>query len=113
MLTTPAASDVTFAGGPRNLASPSPFAGASKEQIRSIMSSLVHDLRQPLSTIELCADYLNLILSEAEPKARQQVGILQAQIEDVNRLIGEALHLLRASTGLTEAQAGQDCTAAS
>jgi hypothetical protein len=71
-----------------------PLAGSSHQQICIRLSALMHDLRQPLSTIELCADYLNLILPETELRIRQQLGLLQEQVQTANCLIDEAVRLL-------------------
>jgi len=87
--------------------------GLLQKQIWIILSGLVHDLRQPLSIIEICADYLNLILPEAEPKARQQVQLMQQQIGDADRLICEALRLVKVRYGQTGPGAVQAPAAAS
>jgi len=56
-----------------------------------IMSVLVHDLRQPLSVNDACADYLNLVLPAADHRARQQLELLQQQVGEANRILHEAL----------------------
>ena len=55
------------------------------------MSGLVHDLRQPLSVIDACADYLNLVLPPTDHRARQQLELLQQQVGEANRILHEAL----------------------
>jgi signal transduction histidine kinase len=55
------------------------------------MSNLVHDLRQPLSVIDACADYLNLVLPAADHRAREQLELLQEQVGEANRIMHEAL----------------------
>jgi signal transduction histidine kinase len=55
------------------------------------MTGLVHDLRQPLSVIDACADYLNLVLPANDRRARQQLELLQAQVGEANRILHEAL----------------------
>jgi signal transduction histidine kinase len=57
----------------------------------SMMSGLVHDLRQPLSVIDACADYLNLVLPPNDRRARQQLELLQQQVGEANRILHEAL----------------------
>jgi hypothetical protein len=52
---------------------------------------LVHDLRQPLSTIEACADYLNLVLPSGDQRGRRQLELLQRQIGDASRILHDAL----------------------
>ncbi len=113
MLTALVGSDVTMPGSGRSSTSASPITGPSQQQIRIVLSALVHDLRQPLSTIELCADYLTLILPETEMRARQQLGVLQEQVSDANRLISEALRLLKFEAPVAESETGQPLAAAS
>jgi hypothetical protein len=56
-----------------------------------IIGVLVHDLRQPLSVIDACADYLNLVLPATDYRARQQMELLQEQVGEANRIMHEAL----------------------
>lgn len=56
-----------------------------------IMSGLVHDLRQPLSVIDACADYLNLVLPADDDRSREQLELLQQQVGEANRILHEAL----------------------
>jgi K+-sensing histidine kinase KdpD len=56
-----------------------------------MISGLVHDLRQPLSVIDACADYLNLVLPATDRRARQQLELLQQQVGETNRILHEAL----------------------
>jgi len=56
-----------------------------------LVSGLVHDLRQPLSVIDACADYLNLVLPATDRRARQQLELLQQQVGEANRILHEAL----------------------
>lgn len=62
-----------------------------QQRVWPIMSGLVHDLRQPLSVIDACADYLNLVLPATDHRARQQLELLQEQIGEANRILHEAL----------------------
>ena len=55
------------------------------------MGSLVHDLRQPLSVIGACADYLNLVLPATDRRSRQQLELLQEQVGEANRILHDAL----------------------
>ena len=72
-----------------------PPTDASAEPLRQmlwpIMSGLVHDLRQPLSVIDACADYLNLVLQADHDRSRQQLELLQEQVGEANRILHEAL----------------------
>ena len=61
------------------------------QRVWPIMSSLVHDLRQPLSVIDACADYLNLVLPSNDRRARQQLELLQEQVGEANRIMHEAM----------------------
>jgi len=62
-----------------------------QQRVWPIMSVLVHDLRQPLSVIDACADYLNLVLPATDHRARQQLELLQQQVGEANRIMHEAL----------------------
>jgi K+-sensing histidine kinase KdpD len=82
MFTLPLISDVAAPGIAR---------GSGLFQQELILSGLAHDLRQPLSVIEVCVDYLDLVLPECEPETRQQLELLRLQVDNANRLICEAL----------------------
>jgi hypothetical protein len=56
-----------------------------------MLATLTHDLRQPLSIIEACADYLDMILPAEDLRAREQITVLRLQVADANRILGEAL----------------------
>jgi hypothetical protein len=66
-------------------------ANPLQQGVWPIMSVLVHDLRQPLSVIDACADYLNLVLPATDRRARQQLELLQEQVGEANRIMHEAL----------------------
>ncbi len=66
-------------------------ADAMQEKVWPMMSVLVHELRQPLSIIDACADYLNLVLPAHDDGARQQLELLQQQIGEANRILHDAL----------------------
>lgn len=70
------------------------LSGNNQQHMWSNMSRLVHDLRQPLSVIEICAEYLDLILPEGEQQIREQVKLLKQQIDDASRMLCEASGLL-------------------
>jgi nitrogen-specific signal transduction histidine kinase len=57
----------------------------------SVLSGLAHDLRQPLSIIEACADYLDLILPREDLRSRAQIVLVRQQVADANRILGDAL----------------------
>lgn len=62
-----------------------------EQKVWTIISGLVHDVRQPLSVIEACADYLDLVLPAADLRARRQLELLQQQVGDANRILHDAL----------------------
>ncbi|HLY20497.1 MAG TPA: hypothetical protein VKR61_24890 [Bryobacteraceae bacterium] len=68
-----------------------PLPNLVPDQVSTVVGLLVHDLRQPLSVIEACADYLDLVLPEADQRSRQQLELLQQQVGDANRIMHEAL----------------------
>jgi len=70
------------------------LSGTVQQHMWTDMSRLVHDLRQPLSVIEVCAEYLDLILPEDEQRIREQVKVLRQQVDDASRLLCEACGLL-------------------
>jgi signal transduction histidine kinase len=67
-----------------------------------LVSGLVHDLRQPLSVIDACADYLNLVLPATDLRARQQLELLQQQVGEANRILREALLKMHYTDGPQE-----------
>jgi len=73
-----------------------------QESVWPVMSALVHDLRQPLSVIDACADYLNLVLPPEDQRARHQLELLQEQIGEANRILHETLVKLHYSAAPPE-----------
>ena len=68
-----------------------PLPAPVQQQVSAVVSTLVHDLRQPLSVIEACADYLDLVLPETDGPTRQQLLLLQQQVADANQIMHEAI----------------------
>ena len=62
-----------------------------------VVRHLAHELRQPLSTIESIAFYLDLVLPRSEGKARRHLGKLQQEVHRINWILTDALHFLRAA----------------
>jgi signal transduction histidine kinase len=58
---------------------------------------LAHELRQPLSTIESIAYYLEIVLPQSEGKARRQVEKLQQVVQQAGWVLSDAVHFLQAS----------------
>ncbi len=59
----------------------------------NLLSNLAHELRQPLSTIESIAYYLELALSEANPKVRAQLERLRDSVAQSDNMLRDALAL--------------------
>ncbi|HEY1337609.1 MAG TPA: histidine kinase dimerization/phospho-acceptor domain-containing protein [Bryobacteraceae bacterium] len=60
-----------------------------------LLASVVHDLREPLSTIDGSAFCLNMLLGESDSQAALQVSIIQRQIEEATRVLSAAADALR------------------
>jgi signal transduction histidine kinase len=56
-----------------------------------LLKDLVHDLRQPLGTLETSAYYLSLHLENGDPHVREQIAIIQHQVERAAALLNEAV----------------------
>jgi len=61
------------------------------ETVRPIVTTLVHDLRQPLSVIAACADYLKLVLPAADSRAHEHLELLHQQVGEANRILHDAV----------------------
>ena len=55
--------------------------------LEEIFAHLIHELRQPLSTIEYCVCYAEMILSPDEGNIRAQLLEIQRQVEQANRIL--------------------------
>jgi len=64
--------------------------GSLGHESEELLADLVHELRQPLSTLEYSACYLQMLLGEAPEAVQQQLRILQQQLDLANRLVDEA-----------------------
>jgi signal transduction histidine kinase len=62
----------------------------------TIIKHVAHELRQPLSTIESIAFFLEMILPATETKALEQIAKLQDLVEQANGVLGDAIHVLQA-----------------
>lgn len=62
-----------------------------------VVRHIAHELRQPLSTIESIAFYLEMVLPRTEGKARRQLGKLQQEVRQINWILCDAIHFLRAA----------------
>lgn len=60
-----------------------------------LLKNLVHDLRQPLSTIETSTYYLNLLLGEGHERAHEQLRAIEHQVERAATLLSQVVGELR------------------
>jgi len=62
---------------------------STTETSNQLLQSLVHDLRQPLSTIENSAYYLNLLAGVENPQVQEQILCIQAQVERAANILSQ------------------------
>jgi signal transduction histidine kinase len=62
-----------------------------------VVRHVAHELRQPLSTMESIAYYLEIALPPAESRARAQAGKLQQMVHQCNWILADAIHYLQAA----------------
>jgi len=86
---------------------PDVFLTEANEKI----AELVHELRQPLGTIGDSAFYLGLLLKHADPAVREQLRLIEEQVERACRVLStsaadlrESLHCAAESLDLTKSQ---------
>jgi len=72
-------------------------AGKPVYEPASVVRHIAHELRQPLSTIESIAFYLEMVLPRTEGKARRQLAKLQQEVHQINWILSDAIHFLRAA----------------
>jgi hypothetical protein len=51
-----------------------------------LLANFIHDLRQPLGMIAMSASYLRLVLKHADPKILMQLGDIESQVRQAERL---------------------------
>ena len=74
----------------------------------NILRLTAHELRQPLSTIDSIACYLEMVLPPGESRARMQSSKLQGLVAQANEILSDALYCLQVvpaqpeSTDLTD-----------
>ena len=64
-----------------------PFA---TNQLEELFAELIHDLRQPLNTIDNSVSYLDLLLHEAEQPVQEQLRLIARQVDLAARILVEA-----------------------
>ncbi len=62
-----------------------------------VVRHIAQEIRQPLSTIESIAHYLNMVLPRTEAKARRQLCSLQDEVRNIQWILADALHFLQAA----------------
>ena len=67
-------------------------------EYKKLFATLVHDVRQPLSTIENSAYCLNLLLRDAPEDVREQIRIILRQVDRADVCLRDA------ATGVREIQ---------
>jgi len=60
-----------------------------------LLAALVHDLRQPLSTIENSTFYLDLLLKHPHGPVHDQLHLIEQQVAVAGRMLAEAVSELR------------------
>lgn len=70
---------------------------ATEPDAAHVIRHLAHELRQPLSTLESLAYYLNIILPAGEHQSRQQIEKIQTLIRQANGIINDAVYFTQAS----------------
>ena len=63
---------------------------SGRADTQEFLADLVHDLRQPLGTLEYSACYLQMLLGESQEAIQQQLRIIQQQIDLATQLLTEA-----------------------
>jgi signal transduction histidine kinase len=79
-----------------------PFAVTEYEEF---FASLIHDLRQPLNTIENSASYLKLLLGERGAAVDDQLRLIERQVDVAAHMLAEASARMR--SGAQRAVAGE------
>lgn len=75
---------------------------AIQSDTATMVRQIAHELRQPLSTIESIAYYLDLILPRDDPRARAQLDRLQKLVDQSNWIVSNAVHYVQASPAMPQ-----------
>jgi signal transduction histidine kinase len=62
----------------------------ASNQLETLFAEFIHDLRQPLSTIDNSVGYLDLLLREAEEPVQEQLRLIARQVDLAARILAEA-----------------------
>lgn len=72
--------------------------GRTEYETGAVVRHLVHELRQPLSTIESVAFYLQMVLGKPDSEVNQQIERLQQSVQEASWILSDAVHLLQIVT---------------
>ncbi|MEO8028012.1 MAG: hypothetical protein ABI823_16125 [Bryobacteraceae bacterium] len=67
-----------------------------------VVRLMAHELRQPLSTIESIAYYLNLVLPREDGRAREQLSRLQSLVDQSNWILSNGVRCVEVSSTARE-----------
>jgi signal transduction histidine kinase len=62
----------------------------ASNQLEELFAEFIHDLRQPLNTIDNSVGYLDLLLREAEEPVHEQLRLIARQVDLAARILREA-----------------------
>ncbi len=62
-----------------------------------VVRHVARELRAPLNAIDSIACYLDLVLPRADAKGRRQLGKLRQEVRQINGILSDAIHFLRAA----------------
>ncbi|MBK5291404.1 MAG: HAMP domain-containing histidine kinase [Acidobacteriia bacterium] len=80
----------------RSSSAPSGYEAAS------VVRHLTHELRQPLSTVESIAYYLQMVTPRQDLKTQHQLEKLQQLVEQMNWILSDAVHFLQAAPAVPQ-----------
>ena len=72
-----------------------PAQGRTEYDAATVVGHLVHELRQPLSTIESLAHYLKLVLGHSQSGLTQHLERLRESVFEANGILSDAVHFLQ------------------
>ncbi len=83
--------------GPASAATKAKETPAPNLESIAIVRQLAHELRQPLSTIESIAYYLDIVVPRQDDRVRQQVDKLRQVAQQASWILSDAVHFVQAS----------------
>ncbi len=64
-------------------------------EFEELFASLIHDLRQPLNTIENSTSYMKLLLGNRDRALEDQLRLIERQVDVASRMLAEASAQMR------------------